>query len=187
MNDVDLTVSLPIIGIKICIRSAQSQRSQNQQRGLKSAAGTSTSLQGKSRTNGCIHQCMQPSFSISKKPNRTSLMPTQRRQSHSPAHHGCLNLLYQQYTMVATEFTEEERRHIILKSKSSSSPSSADQVFYVVLKKCPSLIPALLHIFKSCWILQKVPDAWKVGVICLLGKKKAEDDPSKPNNFRAAH
>ena len=86
--------------------------------------------------------------------------------------------------MVTTEFTEEEVRHTILKSKSASSPSPADQVSYVVLKKCPSLIPALLHIFNSCWKLQRVPDAWKVGVIRLLGKKKAEDDPSKPNNFR---
>ena len=86
--------------------------------------------------------------------------------------------------MVTSEFTEEEVRHIILKSKSASTPSPADQVPYVVLKKCPSLIPALLHIFNSCWGLQRVPEAWKVGVIRLLGKKKAEDDPSKPNNFR---
>ena len=86
--------------------------------------------------------------------------------------------------MVTSEFTEEEVTFIITKSNSASTPSPVDQIPYVVLKKCPSLMPALLHIFNTCWAVQRVPEAWKVGVIRLLGKKKAEDDPSKPTNFR---
>ena len=86
--------------------------------------------------------------------------------------------------MVTSEFTEEEVSHIIAKSKATSTPSPVDQIPYLVLKKCPSLTPALLHIFNSSWEQKRVPAAWKVGVIQLLGKKNAEVDPSKPNNFR---
>ena len=45
-------------------------------------------------------------------------------------------------------------------------------------------MPALLHLFNHCWSTQTVPKAWKVGVIHLLGKKKAEEDPSQPSHFR---
>ena len=81
-------------------------------------------------------------------------------------------------------FSAEEIAYTISRSKSSSSPSPVDQIPYIVLKKCPSLMPALLHLFNSCWVLKRVPAAWKVGVLRLLGKKKAEDDPSQPKNFR---
>jgi len=86
--------------------------------------------------------------------------------------------------MVTSEFTAEEVEAVIAKAKSKSCPSPVDQVPYIILKKCPSLKAALLHIFNRCWSLQKVPKAWKVGVIRLLGKKKAEEDPSQPGNFR---
>ena len=86
--------------------------------------------------------------------------------------------------MVTSEFTAEEVESVIGKSRSASSPSPVDQIPYTVLKKCPSLMPALLHLFNHCWSTQTVPKAWKVGVIHLLGKKKAEEDPSQPSHFR---
>ena len=85
---------------------------------------------------------------------------------------------------MTSEFTAEEIESVIGKSKSASSPSPVDQIPYTVLKKCPSLMPALLHLFNHCWSTQTVPKAWKVGVIHLLGKKKAEEDPSQPSHFR---
>ena len=86
--------------------------------------------------------------------------------------------------MVTSNFTAEEVESIIAKAKSASSPSPVDQIPYTVLKKCPSLMPALLHLYNGCWSAQVVPEAWKVGIIHLLGKKKAEEDPSQPSNFR---
>ena len=46
------------------------------------------------------------------------------------------------------------------------------------------MMPALLHVINSCWAVKKVPTALKVGVLRLLGNKKAEEDPSLPKNFR---
>ena len=40
-------------------------------------------------------------------------------------------------------------------------------------KKCPSLMPALLHLYNTCWSTHAAPQAWKVGAIHLLGKSKA--------------
>ena len=45
-------------------------------------------------------------------------------------------------------------------------------------------MPALLHIFNVCWSVKRVPAVWKIGVLHLLGKKKAQEDPSNPKNFR---
>ena len=81
-------------------------------------------------------------------------------------------------------FTAEEVTLVISRSKLTSCPSPMDQIPYLVLKKCPSLMPALLHLFNSCWTTKKVPAAWKVGVLKLLGKKKAEEDPKLPKHFR---
>ena len=86
--------------------------------------------------------------------------------------------------LVTCEFTEEEVEKVIARSKTSSTPSPLDQIPYIVLKKCPSLMPALLHLFNKCWSSKCVPQAWKVGVTRLLGKKKAEADPCQPSNFR---
>ena len=86
--------------------------------------------------------------------------------------------------MSTDPFTEEEVTSVISGLKSSSTPSPADQIPYVVFKRCPSLLPALLHLFNCCWTTQSVPAAWKIGIIHLLGKKKAVDDSSNPSNFR---
>ena len=60
--------------------------------------------------------------------------------------------------MVTSEFTEEEVTFIVTKSNSASTSSPVDQIPYVVLKKCPSLTPTLLHISNACWTphVQKV-------------------------------
>ena len=80
-------------------------------------------------------------------------------------------------------FTEEELSLIISRLNTSSCPSPMDQIPYLVLKKCPSLTPALFHVFNSCWSAKRVPAAWKVGVLRLIGKKQAVEDPSNPKNF----
>jgi potassium voltage-gated channel Eag-related subfamily H protein 8 len=79
---------------------------------------------------------------------------------------------------------EEEIALVLSRCKSSSCPGPVDQIPYIVLKKYPSLLTALCHIFNWCWMQKRVPAAWKVGVLRLLGKKKAEEDPSVPKNFR---
>ena len=45
-------------------------------------------------------------------------------------------------------------------------------------------MPALLHLYNTCWTSQVTPAVWKVGTIQLLGKSKAEQDPSQPSHFR---
>ena len=72
----------------------------------------------------------------------------------------------------------------IKKTKSSSPPSPHDQVPYLVFKRCPSLATALLDLFNTCWRLQSVPSPWKMGVIRLIPKSAASQDPHLPSNFR---
>ena len=81
-------------------------------------------------------------------------------------------------------FTYEEIDAVISRTRSNSSPSPLDQVPYSVLKHCPSLMPALLHLYNTCWSNQVAPQAWKVGTIQLLGKSKAEQNPNQPSHFR---
>ena len=64
---------------------------------------------------------------------------------------------------------------------SSSAPSPVDQIPYTVIARCPSLLPALMHLYSCCWLTRETPTAWKVGIVHLLGKKKAADDPSNPS------
>ena len=70
--------------------------------------------------------------------------------------------------------TPEELAFTINKCKSLSIPSPTDQISYHILKKCPSLRPALLQLYNHCWATRTTPKQWKVGVIHLLGKKSAE-------------
>lgn len=87
--------------------------------------------------------------------------------------------------MTYSQFTIEELRSVITKMKSSSSPSPVDQILYTVLKKCPSLWPALLHLFNLCWSTQYIPKAWKAGVIRLLGtvRRKHKRIPANHPTF----
>ena len=85
---------------------------------------------------------------------------------------------------VEEAITSEEVQQVIRKCKASSTPSPVDQMPYRVFKNCPSLLPALLCLFNTCWSTSSVPSQWKVGVLRLLGKEAAKTDPSVPNNFR---
>ena len=82
------------------------------------------------------------------------------------------------------EITKEELHQVIKKCKASSTPSPIDQMHYRIFKNCPSLMPALLHLFNTCWSTSSVPSQWKIGVLHLLGKPAAKLDPSLPSNFR---
>ena len=88
-----------------------------------------------------------------------------------------------------TQFNEDpisqrEVEEIIKQSKSSSSPSPLDHVSYKVLKHCPSLMPALLDLYNCCWETGYVPQAWRDGVIHLIPKAAAKENPTEPGNFR---
>ena len=82
------------------------------------------------------------------------------------------------------EIATEELHQAIKRCKASSTPSPIDQMHYRIFKNCPSLMPALLHLFNTCWSTLTVPSQWKVGVLHLLGKPAAKLDPSLPSNFR---
>ena len=60
------------------------------------------------------------------------------------------------------------------------TPSPLDQVSYSILKGCPSLIPALVHIYQRCIDCGNVPSVWKRAVIKLISKpgKSVSSDPS---------
>ena len=68
--------------------------------------------------------------------------------------------------LVIDPFSAEEVEAVIDRTRSNSSPSPLDQVPYTVLKKCPSLMPALLHLYSTCWLTQAAPQAWQVPFIC---------------------
>ena len=78
----------------------------------------------------------------------------------------------------------DEIQAAISKTRSQSSPSPVDQIPYLVFKRCPSLIPALLDLFNSCWCAGIIPSHWKQGVIRLIPKATAKEDPKDPSNFR---
>ena len=62
--------------------------------------------------------------------------------------------------LVIDPFSAEEVEAVIDRTRSNSSPSPLDQVPSTVLKKCPSLMPALLHLYKTCWSTHAAPQAW---------------------------
>ena len=73
---------------------------------------------------------------------------------------------------------------MIKHTKSSSSPSPIDQVSYHVLKRCPSLLPALSSLYYAWWESASIPSMWKQGVIRLIPKQAAMTKPEEPGNFR---
>jgi hypothetical protein len=96
--------------------------------------------------------------------------PTWMSQPHHPT-----------VPMDTDPFTLEEVEAVISRTRPNSSPSPLDQVPYTVLKRCRSLMPALLHLYNTCWSNQVAPQVWKVGTIQLIGKSKAKQDPSQPS------
>ena len=87
-------------------------------------------------------------------------------------------------TMEMTPITDEELAQVIKRSRSSSAPSPFDRVSYTILKRCPSLRPALLDLFNRVIMEGSIPSAWKAAAIKLIPKSSAKEDPSSPNNFR---
>ena len=78
--------------------------------------------------------------------------------------------------------TTAELSEVISGLTSSSAPNPVDQIPYTIIKRCPSLLPALMHLYNCCWLTQEIATAWKVGIVHLLGKKQAADNPSNPSN-----
>ena len=104
---------------------------------------------------------------------------------HSRNHSGCRMLHHLSYpSMTACLCLVSFFNIAIKKTMSSSSPCPHDQVPYLVFKRCPSLATALLDLFNTCWRLQSVPSPWKMGVIRLIPKSAASQDPHLPSNFR---
>ena len=73
---------------------------------------------------------------------------------------------------------------VMKKMKAASTPSPFDRIGYMVFKKCPALIPALVDIFNLCWAHSAVPHQWKMAAIKLIAKGSAVEDASNPSNFR---
>lgn len=77
----------------------------------------------------------------------------------------------------------EELQYVISQTKSRSTPSPHDQIPYIVLKHCPSFSAVLLDLYNACWSSASVPAAWKRGVVRLIPKTSAEENPENPGNF----
>ena len=68
--------------------------------------------------------------------------------------------------------------------KAQSAPSPFDRVGYIIFKKCPSLLPALVKLFNICWAQSTIPGEWKCAAIKLIPKSSASEDTTNPGNFR---
>ena len=79
-------------------------------------------------------------------------------------------------------FSLKDLESTISKTRGQSSPSTLDQITYMIFKKCPSLGPALLDLFNSCWREHHVPSFWKQGVVRLIPKAAAAENPHSPAN-----
>ena len=80
--------------------------------------------------------------------------------------------------------SKSEVEEIIMRSRSSSSPSFLDHISYNILKHCPSLLPALLDLYNSCWKTGSVPQAWRGGVIHLIPHLERRRNLSHPQAWR---
>ena len=80
--------------------------------------------------------------------------------------------------------TISEISSVIKRANSFSSPSPINRVSYKIFKKCPALLPAVASLYNACWESQTVPLAWKQGVIRLIPKQSAADNPAEPGNYR---
>ena len=81
-------------------------------------------------------------------------------------------------------FTESELASVIKKMKARSSPSPFDRIGYSIFKKCPSLLPALVLLFNTCWAQSSIREGWKCAAIKLIPKSSASEDANNPANFR---
>ena len=96
--------------------------------------------------------------------------------SAPPPAHDCI--------MDMTPVTIEELVRVIKRARPHSSPSPLDRISYLIIKRCPSLLPALLDLFNRVIMEGHVPSSWKRAVIKLIPKPSAQEHPSAPGNFR---
>ena len=73
--------------------------------------------------------------------------------------------------------TQSEVEMTVKQSRNKASPSPVDQTGYIVFKKCPALLPALLDLFQACWSEKSVPSMWSFGVMKLI--PKLQNTPNK--------
>ena len=86
--------------------------------------------------------------------------------------------------MDCSPFTASEILRVMNKMKAASAPSPFDRIGYVVFKKSPALIPALVDIFNFCRAHSAVPHQWKTAATKLIAKESAVEDASNSSNFR---
>jgi hypothetical protein len=92
------------------------------------------------------------------------------------------------HVLMDTSKLSEEDKLVITRSKSKSTPSPMDQIPYIILMQVMSWIH-WCHAVNSNAYCQYLLDTTKGtiglegGIICLIGKAKAELDPSNPANF----
>ena len=83
-----------------------------------------------------------------------------------------------------SQFSVSELARVIKRMKAQSAPSPFDRVGYIIFKKCPSLLPALVKLFSICWAQSTIPGEWKCAAIKLIPKSSASEDTTNPGNFR---
>ena len=83
-----------------------------------------------------------------------------------------------------SQFSVSELARVIKRMKAQSAPSPFDRVGYIIFKKCPSLLPALVKLFNICWAQSTIPGVWKCAAIKLIPKSSASEDTTNPGNFR---
>lgn len=86
------------------------------------------------------------------------------------------------YPFDESPFTMGELEGVIKRVRTGAAPSPLDQITYLVLRRCPSLALELLDLFNLCWEQRRVPQLWKQGVIRLIPKAAAEEEPHTPAN-----
>lgn len=70
-------------------------------------------------------------------------------------------------------FSQIEVARVIKRVKTQSALSPFDRVGYIIFKRCPSLLPALVQLFNICWNQSTIPGKWKCAAIKLITKRSA--------------
>ena len=83
-----------------------------------------------------------------------------------------------------SQFSVSELARVTKKMRAQSAPSPFDRVGYTIFKKCPSLLPALVKLFNTCWAQSSIPGEWKCAAIKLIPKSSSSEDTTIPGNFQ---
>ena len=125
----------------------------------------------------CLHSMQREPISSSRKCTNLTLGTLSSQI-------GCLPHQHQKWRWIALLSLSQRSHRPIKRMKSASAPSPFDMIGYVVFKKCPALIPALIDLFNLCWAHSYVPHQWKTAAIKLIAKGPAAEDAANPANFR---